>query len=93
MKITRDKISQATYIAFSEESVIKTRAFFRSKIMIDFGEKNRVIGIEILGLIFSFGKFSELISNWWCFMKKPFRPKKVESLGVASISSRIQNSQ
>lgn len=53
MKITTDKISQATYFSFSKEKVFKTRAFFNNKIIVDFGIKNRVLGIEILGPIFS----------------------------------------
>lgn len=56
MKVTTDKISQATYISFSKQKVFKTRAFFNNKIIVDFGIKNRVFGIEILGPIFSRSK-------------------------------------
>lgn len=56
MNITTDKISQAIYISFSKEKVVKTRAFFNSKIIVDFGGKNRILGIEILGPVFSKSK-------------------------------------
>lgn len=53
MNITTDKTSQTTYISFSKGKVFKTRAFFNNKIIVDFGSRNRILGIEILGPIFS----------------------------------------
>lgn len=93
MKITTDKISQATYISFSKEKVFKTRAFFNSKVIVDFGIKNRILGIEILGPIFSFKRLFESKLNKWRIIKNFSRPKKAEPASVVSMSEHIQNIQ
>jgi uncharacterized protein YuzE len=93
MNITTDKISQATYISFSKEKVIKTRDFFNSKIIVDFGIKNRILGIEILGPLFSLKKFLEPKLDKWRVMKNFSRSKKVEPASVVSTSEYTQNIQ
>jgi uncharacterized protein YuzE len=93
MNITTDKISQATYISFSKGKVFKSRAFFNSKVIVDFGIKNRIIGIEILGQIFSFKRLFESKLNKWHATKNFSRSKKVEPVSMVSASEHIQNIQ
>lgn len=93
MNITTDKISQATYISFSDEKVFKTRAFLNSKIIVDFGIKNRILGIEILGPVFSFKRLLVSKLNKWHIIKNFSRSKKAEPASVVSVSEHIQNIQ
>ncbi len=93
MNVTTDKISQATYISFSDEKVFKTRTFLNSKIIVDFGSKNRILGIEILSPIFSYKRLLESKLDKWHIIKNFSRPKKVEPTSVVSVSERIQNVQ
>ncbi|MDQ5912413.1 MAG: hypothetical protein QG568_628 [Patescibacteria group bacterium] len=93
MNITTDKISQATYISFSKEKVFKTRAFFNSKIIVDFGIKNRVLGIEILGPVFSFKRVLETKLDKWRVVKNFSRSNKVEPASAVSASEYTQNIQ
>lgn len=93
MNIKTDKISQATYISFSKEKVFKTRAFFNSKIIVGFGIKNRILGIEILGPIFSFKRLFESKLNKLHIIKNFSRSNKVEPASVVSVSEHIPNIQ
>lgn len=93
MNITTDKISQATYISFSKGKVFKTRAFFNNKIIVDFGIKNRILGIEILGPVFSFKRVLESKLDKWRVIKNFSRSKKTEPASAVSASDYTQNIQ
>lgn len=93
MKITTDRISHATYISFSKEKVSKTRAFFNNRIIVDFGIKNGILGIEILGPLFSFKRVFESKLDKWRAIKNFSRSKKVEPASVVSASEYTQNIQ
>ena len=95
MKITTDKISHATYVSFSKGKVLKTRAFFNNKIIVDFGNRNRngILGIEILGPVFSFKRVLESKLDKWRVIKNFSRSKKTEPASAVSASDYTQNIQ
>jgi uncharacterized protein YuzE len=48
MKISYDKESDAVYLILNETAVVKESEEVRPGVILDFDEKNQVVGVEIL---------------------------------------------